>query len=65
MASDTTPCRPVFVSLTDTDFELLRMLYALISDSQDPIVMDLSAGLLDLLNRCDLAIYRQLGERIQ
>lgn len=71
MENATTASRPVLVSLTDTDVELLRMLYALLSDSEvaalyeDMFVLDLSSGLLDLLNRCDLAIYRQFGERKQ
>lgn len=63
MASDTNSCRPVLVSLTDTDIECLRMLYAILLSVEDDIVADLRVGLLDVVNRCDLAIYRQLGEK--
>lgn len=63
MASDTNSSKPTLVSLTDTDFELFRMLYALLEHSQDPVVVDLRLGLLDLVNRCDLAYFRQFGDK--
>lgn len=63
MENGTNSCRPVLVPLTDTDIECLRMLYAALQYAENPIVVDLRSGLLDVVNRCDLAIYRQLGEK--
>lgn len=62
MVSDMIPS-DVFVLLTQDDLELFQLLHTAINDDQDSMdQMDIliSASLLDLINRYEMAVSRQL-----